>query len=206
MIPTANARSLFSPFQNTNQNIRQHMITSSPQGESPIQKPDHHTRILLQNMNSLKLHTPSYLQESLKTINSINVDISLMTETGYNSQRPEVYKTLWTSAKAISDSAMVITSSVPTSTNIKFQPGGTATIVHGKWIVKIKSKHRDDVGRWTWLEIFRKQQNPLFIINSYMPCMQTSPGPTTYQSQIYQQYPDIQTIHQVRDRCWKDLP
>lgn len=61
------------------------------------------------------------------------------------------------------------------------------------------------MGAWTWHEMYRPNKAPIIIINAYMPCTNSTPGPLTYQIQLVHQLPKIQNPGQVQARFWTDL-
>ena len=162
-------------------------------------------RILLQNVNSLQVQQPVQLQYMMATINKEEIDISLLTEANTNHKKQEEHDTIWTSAGTIWPFNSIQASNVNDKFPSVYQPGGTCTIIHGKYVSRIKAKHADVYGRWKWYELNRKGAKPLAIINAYMPCINSDPGQLTYQMQLYRIIPNISTPASVRNTCWNDL-
>ena len=169
------------------------------------QKNKNSLRIILQNINSLQPQYPQRIQDTISKLHELGTDLSLLTEINCNSKRADIYDLLWTISKSISDSASIVTSRVPSTNNVVYQPGGTASIEMVPFIGKIKAKKTDSLGRWSWLEVYKQQENLVIIINDYIPCTQSNLGPLTYQSQLYKNIPALRSINQVKDKFWVEL-
>ena len=96
-------------------------------------------------------------------------------------------------------------SSVPIPFESKYQPGGKVTIVHGKLTGILHSNLKNPKGLWTSIRLYRANADPVFIINSYIPCTQSNPCVLTYQHQIYQDMSHLKSTTEVHQECWKDL-
>lgn len=102
------------------------------------------------------------------------------------------------------NSTSINMTNVPGKCNMNYQPGGVATIIHGKMVGRIKAKTKDEYGRWTCTYMLRSENPPLCIINAYMPCMQSCPGILTYTHQLYQVL-EVDSPTKVREKSWIDL-
>jgi hypothetical protein len=63
-----------------------------------------------------------------------------------------------------------------------YKPGGTLTMIVGKWQARVSEKGSNPtgLGRWSYLKISSNKQN-LIVITAYQPCKTT--GPTTNWTQ-----------------------
>jgi hypothetical protein len=148
--------------------------TNQPFGDSITDTPDHE-RILFHNINGMKDDKNWY--QKITTMKEQNASIIRFAEINQSLNRG--YKWEWHdtlrkiflySRTAASESNLQLES--------KYKPGGTMTIVTGKWQARVSELGQDPtgMGRWSYQKISSKKKS-IIIAMAYQPC--SSQGPST---------------------------
>lgn len=89
------------------------------------------------------------------------------------------------------------------------QQGGVCSLWVGDATWRVKSKVPDPLGRWIVNELYCGKNQKIVVINAYMPCLNSPPGPMTYQMQLFRAYNKTTVRYgnpqEVREHCFIDL-
>jgi hypothetical protein len=138
--------------------------------------------ILFHNINGMK--DPSNWLQILTTMRELNIDIFGFAELN---QQMSHGKTKWTNPiRKIFQYSRNVHSESSVTTKSNYKPGGTMTIITGKWQSRVSEVGADPkgLGRWSYIKISSKKRN-LIIITAYRPC--TSQGINTTWMQQWSQ-------------------
>jgi hypothetical protein len=164
---------------NTNENhpnqkrftqLKLHNSTMSnlPFGDD-IMEPTEDQTILFHNINGLKDGTNWF--QILTTMQEMNVDIFGIAELNQQMQRRGVRK--WTDPiQKVFKYSRNVHSESKNTTESDYKPGGTMTVITGKWQSRVAEIGSDNkgLGRWSYVKINSKRRS-LIIITAYRPCV-----------------------------------
>ena len=111
--------------------------------------------------------------------------MTLLQEMNVNTHHHHTNERIRGSIRHMWEHATFVQASTSNYVHSPYKPGGTLTIASGTLAGRIKSKTCETFGRWSEMEVFRSHSPPLTIINAYMVCSNSNPGPLTYQMQLY---------------------
>ena len=146
--------------------------TNSWVGNYPSQhKPPNTIRFIFQNLNGIGTKNAAQNMATLISEQiSVEADILGMTEHCINTTYHDTHNLIQTNIKhTIPDKVNLQITSSTFQTDTPYLPGGTAISTTGTNVGRILHNHRggDDMGRWTYITLRRKQQPPLTIFSVY---------------------------------------
>lgn len=151
-------------------------------------------RIFLKNINGLKANNSwDKWDNGCEEAYSQKIDIFGICESNinWNTNNRMLAKAKCQKAYGL---AMISTSSSNESTKTEYQPGGTATIITGKYTGRVTQPIQDlsGMGRWSGYKLRRNSNSCINIITVYRPTV-SSGIHTTYQQQVLDDLTDLIT-------------
>ena len=126
-------------------------------------------RVYFQNPDGLK-SANSYegTQDICLIANGAEIDCLLLSETNTYFKDPVPYNLIYGHERQTWNHVKVVASSSDCAAKTWYQPGGTCSIMRGKWTSCCKtSKDTSGLGRWTTIIIRRKEKKKIAVINAY---------------------------------------
>ena len=167
--PTTTENNNVAKKKSTN-NLR-HTTTSWIGNILPQEKPKNTIRLTFQNINGIGTnHTANNMTTIISEQIAIESDVLCMTEHCINVHHHDIHHQIQSAIRrTIPDKVNLQISSSRTHTETTYLPGGTAISVVGNTVGRIQPTGRggDNMGRWTYVTINRKQQHPITIISAY---------------------------------------
>jgi hypothetical protein len=129
-------------------------------------------RIMFQNINGLKHLDEGKWASIIEQIKSLQCDIICLSETCINWRSKFIKQQYHQFLSATFKNSSLIVSTIPTTHDRLYLPGGTATVTVGSWNSKIEQQLFDsmNMGRWTGAAYKISTDSRLFVITGYRVC------------------------------------
>lgn len=150
----------------TQMKLKSQTETNVPFGDDIHEQTDDQT-ILFHNINGIKDSTNWF--QIITTMRELNVDVFGFAEINQQMARG---KGRWTETiRKIFQYSRNIHSESSVVTDYNYKPGGTMTVITGKWQSRVTEMGSDPkgLGRWSYIKISSRKKN-LIIITAYRPC------------------------------------
>ena len=122
-------------------------------------------RIYFQNVNSLGVLRNGYETDNMCVeLKGRKVDMMCLAETNVNWRRGDVKETMRQKVMTIWDHGWVQGSSSEEKMKSEFKPGGTVTVLGGKWVGAKKESGGDKYGRWSWISLTGGNNKEVVVI------------------------------------------
>ena len=142
-----------------------------PFGDLITKQKDHdHSRIIVQNVNSLELSSAHHTLELMcDSIGQLEIDIACLAETNTNLKHPNSKASFHATTKRHCNHSHLITSETEIEWSDIYKPGGTAIITLPPFNLGITTSGSDPagLGRWSYITITGRDNNTLTIISAY---------------------------------------
>lgn len=145
-------------------------------------------RVMFHNVNGLAVKGPESFEMFIHDQSRIQVDIMGISEHCLDTTKFQIMHSIRTTARQHFPGQSLVqfhSSSEPAINTYK--PGGTGLVLLGNVVSRLESNGRggDPMGRWSYVHLHRRHQNPLTIISAYQVCKRpTNPiGNTAYHQQ-----------------------
>lgn len=142
-----------------------------------IDKDPHHTRVMFHNINGLTLHGTKGLDMLVNDQINMQIDVQAISEHCLDTSK---FQVLHQANKVLRECTQQQTTlhlaSCAEAALHQYKPGGTGLLLVGNITGRLEPQGRggDDMGRWSYLHLRRRQLPPVTIISAYQVC----PRPT----------------------------
>ena len=159
-------------YSDTKDNHRQ--INNENKGDTIESKGNNNIRIMFQNINSLRPQNLEKWKATIDRSNHLQCDIVGICETGVNWNKKNLTETYRKCLRRIKRNSTVEVSCARCDYQNKSMPGGTATLIMGKWASRMISPIIDTsgIGRWSGISIRVNESTALHYITAYRVCKQ----------------------------------
>lgn len=156
-------------FNCRNQNrLEQRLKENRAFGDSIINSKENCTRILFQNINSIRPKSMTKWDQTLRVMKERQIDILGLAETSANWKLSALVRQFQTTTRKHFSKSVLSTSSNCTISDNEYFPGGTATLSLEKWTGHFINHLHDEqkMGRWSGQKLRLNDKTNLFIVTA----------------------------------------
>eukprot|EP00957_Ditylum_brightwellii_P193676 14748684-Ditylum_brightwellii.AAC.1 len=117
-------------------------------------------RLYFQNFNNITLNNNgAEFRDEMTVLKKMGYSLIPRTEPNNNWQRGDIYNRARNTIGLVWNKNKFVVSHCKERTKTNLQPSGTFTLTMGKWVSKVISSRKDNLGRWSWVTFQGKQKD-----------------------------------------------